>query len=81
MQTSKNYKNMTTQTEPTKPNKQRSHTMQTTYTIINHNNYSHQDFSTPEEAKLNLDGPECELRVCYVDGTYEVIVPQTKYKV
>ena len=55
--------------------------MQTTYTIINHNNYSYENFFTLEEAKLSLDGPECELRACYDDGTHEVLVPQTQYKV
>lgn len=54
--------------------------MRTTYTIINHDNYSYENFSTLEEAKLNLDGPEFELRVCYGDGTYEILIPQTSYK-
>jgi len=55
--------------------------MKTTYCVINHKNHSHQDFSTIEEARLNLDGSEFELRSCYGDGSYEILVPQTYYKV
>lgn len=52
---------------------------QTKYFVINHRNRAYEGFETLEEAELNLDGPEFELRACHPDGTYEILVPQTQY--
>lgn len=54
---------------------------ETHFVVINHRNSAYQIFDTLKEAELNMDGNQFELRVCYPDGTYEILVDQTKYKV
>ncbi len=53
---------------------------QTKYFVMNHTNRAYEGFETLEEAELNLDGPEFELRACHPDGSYEILVAQTEYK-
>jgi hypothetical protein len=54
---------------------------ETTFVVINHRNHTSEGFTTLKEAELNLDGKEFELRVCHSDGSYEILIPQTYYKV
>jgi len=54
---------------------------ETTFVVINHRNHTSEGFTTFKEAELNLDGKEFELRACYGDGSYEILIPQTYYKV
>ena len=54
---------------------------ETTFVVINHRNHTSEGFTTLKEAELNLDGREFELRVCHSDGSSEILVPQTYYKV